>query len=376
MKERNLDLYAALFIFILATAATFFVLIHVTGSRVDFYNELWGPAHLLMRGQSPYNTSSLQAELPAVWLPMSIGFFSFLGLFSEQVALRIWFFLSLVQLSLMVWWVMGSAHSVFVTPLVAVLAYFFPPTINHFMLGQFSITVLFCLLAAAYFAEKDCSWLAALFLALGLSKPQLGILAVIGLSIFYFHRSGFKRLILFGSQVILACMLLCLPLFIAYSKWIPDWIESTRSNRYAWLHPSLLAEFQRIMGSWGVVIWVIVLIAVVILTYRIWLENSAVNAMIWSLAFTTLITPYIWSWDFVLLLPLLVLGFATTDWKGKVFLFAAYFAGFVGMMTIQLSANDNNYRFWWVPVWFVGMITLIHFWNRSKQLNERKLPTN
>ena len=47
--------------------------------RKDFYNELWGPAYLLVNGQSPYDTPILDPVLPAVWLPMAIGFFFPLG---------------------------------------------------------------------------------------------------------------------------------------------------------------------------------------------------------------------------------------------------------------------------------------------------------
>jgi hypothetical protein len=59
--------------------------------RKDFYNELWGPAHLLVRGESPYDTSSLNADLPAVWPPMAIGVFAPLGWLSEKTASRLAF---------------------------------------------------------------------------------------------------------------------------------------------------------------------------------------------------------------------------------------------------------------------------------------------
>ncbi len=208
--------------------------------RMDFYNELWGPAYLLAQGESPYDTASLNPVLPAVWFPMAIGFFFPLGWLSEKNALQAWYVFNIIEICVIVYLAQGNKRSLYSTVILALLCFFFPFTLNHFNLGQFSITVILCLMFSAYFAEKRQDWLAAFFLALALSKPQLGIIAVFGLSVFYFQRNGFRGVFRFGLQTFLMALLMSLPLFVSHPVWIPDWFKSMQSN-YTWLHPSLFS---------------------------------------------------------------------------------------------------------------------------------------
>lgn len=323
----------------------------------DFYNELWGPTRLLTKGQSPYHTASLNPILPAVWLPMVIGVFSPLGLLNAEIAARVWFIVNVLELLLMIGWSLRGKWTVYSTVLVGFLVFFFPPVLNHILLGQFAITAIVCLLASAHFAEKRNDWLAAFLLALGLAKPQLGILAVFGLGVHYFRIGGFKLLLRFGAQTFLAAVLMSLPLFIAYPAWIPDWIASAQSN-YTWIQPSLFSTLTQFFGASGTIPWALVALGGCIICLHIWKNNPPLPAMTWSLALTLIISPYLWSWDFVLLLPLWVETFAEANWKRKIFLFVTYLIGWLGFAYVQHLPDSSNDMFWWFPLWFLVSIAL------------------
>ena len=323
--------------------------------RMDFYNELWGPSYLLVHRQSPYDTASLNPVLPAVWFPMAIGFFFPLGWLSEDAALQAWFFFNIVEICIVVFLVQGKDRSLYNTAALALLCFFFPFVLNHFNLGQFSITILLCLLLSAHWIGKYKNWPSAFFLALALAKPQLGILAVIGLALHQFRQRGFAGMFLFGAQTLLMALLMSLPLFIAHPAWIPDWIASMAKN-YTWQHPSLFSIFQQMLGRWGLVPWAAIAAGVLTFTFLLWKKIPPFAAMLWSLALTTLVTPYVWSWDFVLLLPLWMFSFTKANWKWKIFLLVSYLIAWYGMALVQMQAGSQNQSFWWVPLWFVGIL--------------------
>lgn len=353
--------YASILVLGFIAALITFLFWRLMMPRMDFYNELWGPAYLLVQGKSPYDTASLDPVLPAVWFPMAIGFFFPLGWLSETLALRTWFIFNIIEICVVVYLIQGNKRSLYNTVALALLCFFFPFVLNHFNLGQFSITVMLCLMFSAYFADKQQDWLAAFFLALALSKPQLGILALFGLSVFYFRRGGFGSLIRFGMQTALVSLVLTLPLFIFHPAWIPDWIKSMQSN-YTWMHPSLFSIFRQFLGGWGTILWATMLMLTLVITRQLWVKLPAPIAMLWSLGITTIVTPYVWSWDFVLLLPIWMYTFTQADWKQKAFLLLIYVAAWYGSAIIQAQAGSQNQSFWWVPIWFIGMLALMTNW--------------
>lgn len=324
----------------------------------DFYNELWAPARLLTSGQSPYRTASLDPILPPVWFPMAIGFFFPLGLLNDEAAAKTWFLFNVLELAVIAAWSAHGARKIYTTALAGFFVFFFPPVLNHILLGQFSITAVACLLASAHFAEKRNDWLAAACLALGLSKPQLGILAVFGLSIFYFRAGGFKSLLRFGLQTLLMACLTSLPLFIAYPAWIPDWIASAQSN-YTWIQPSLFSTLTRLLGAPGIFLWALAAFGGFFLCFRLWRDKSPRVDMAWTLGLTMIVTPYLWSWDFVLLLPLWAFAFAESSWKRRAFLFVTYLLGWLGFAYVQHLPGSSNDMFWWFPLWFLASVAFI-----------------
>lgn len=351
-----------LLVLILLAISMFFVLAAVTRSQTDFYNNLWTPVHLLVQGASPYDTASLQPELPALWMPMAVGFFSFLGFFNFETAYQMWFALNVAGMAALLYLSMPDLR--FIPTLLAGLffAYFFPPTINHFALGQISILSALSLLLAARLVEK-MPWFSAFFLALGMAKPQIGFLVLFGLCIHHFQQGGFTRIFRYGAQTFLAAIVLSLPLFIAEPNWIPDWIASLQSNTLQWTHPSILSQLDGWLGNWKYIPWGLLMLGALWVTVRVWKKHPPHVAVLWTLALTVIITPYVWSWDFVLLLPVFVHLFSRANWKGMVLLITGYGLVWGGMAAIQLSENFHNSRFWWVPLSFM-MVSVLVVWLR------------
>lgn len=330
-------------------------------SRKDFYNELWAPASLLVRGQNPYDTSSLNAELPPAWIPMVIGFFSPLGWLDEDVGSLVWLGISLVELCAIIILSQGKSRSLFITLAAALFALSFPPTLYHFMLGQVSLAIVLCMLLAVQMASKDRPWLAAFFVALGLSKPHLLSLAFLGLSFYYYSQGGFKETFAFWLRTSLMIVILCLPLFIAHPNWIPDAITSMQTNPY-WDYPSIFVALRLNLGTVGLAIWGAIVMAILYIAYLLWDRLPALTAMYWSLGLGLFITPYVGSWDFVALLPIYIYTFKQVSWQGKLFLLLAYLLAWYGMALVQHVEVSYNLYFWWVPPVLLACVAIVTPW--------------
>lgn len=349
-----------LLFFVIAIAAIYW---DILPPRKDLYNELWGPAYLLVQGKSPYDTASLNPILPAAWLPMSIGFFAPLGWLSEEVALRFWFLFSLMEMALIVLLVRGKNRSIGSLMIVSAFVFGFPSMVHHLILGQFSMTTTLCGVMGVYLILKDKHWLGAFLLALGLSKVHLMTLPMLGLSILYFQRSGAKGMLTFWARVMTACIVLTLPLFIAYPNWIPDAVKSMVSNA-PWAFPTLQKYLVFNFGASGMALWIVSTILTIFASVFIWFRLTPIPATYWNMGLALLISPYIGSWDFVTLLPLLIYMFLQIGkWK-KTFMLVSYIAAWVLMARIQLLTESHNHFFWWVPLWHLATVAIITQWSK------------
>lgn len=325
--------------------------------RKDFYNNLWAPAYLLMHGKSPYNTRDLNPTLPALWFPMAIGSFSFLGLFNEIIATKIWFLFNVGEIILLIFFSAQTIKSVYSYLLMVLLVYLFPPVLNNFILGQFSITFAAFALLSIYNAEKGQDWLAAFFLAVSLTKPQLAILSVFSIGMYFFRKNGVYGLLVFGLKTLIISFLMCIPLFFAAPNWISDWITNIKDNR-AWLHPSLYSVFDINFGYVGRMVWAVITAIVAILFYRLHSIYSPRVVMIWGLALTTLVSPYLWSWDFVLIIPLWIYAFSVADIREKWLLTISHLFVWCAILYYQYTANGFNQVLWWIPLWMIAIIII------------------
>ncbi len=364
--KNSFHAYASIFVLALVAVFVSYLFWKLMLPRKDFYNELWGPAYLLVRRQSPYDTASLNPNLPAAWFPMALGFFFPLGWLSEELALQVWYIFNILEICLIVYLVQGKNRNLYNTIALALICFFFPLTLNHINLGQFSITLTLGWILAVYFLKKNQHWMSALCIALALSKPHLGLPALLGLSYDDYLRGGLRVMFSSWARIFAMCLILCVPLFAAYPNWIPDAIISLGKNP-PWSYPSLYILFERFFDAWGYVFWGFTVLIVIGLNFLLWKKLPLKNAVYWSLALAPLVTPYVGSWDFVVLFPLLISTYVNVDWKRKVFLWVAYCIAWFGMARVQILEVSHNHYFWWVPLWFIGAVILVTDWKIKRE---------
>lgn len=339
-----------------------------TQTQTDFYNNLWLPVSLLVRGESPYHTAPLQPELPALWMPTAVGAFFPLGFFRFEIAQQIWFGLNAAGLALLLNFSLSNRLSLLNLLAGVTFVYFFPPVINHFALGQISILAALSLALSVQLIERK-PWLSAFFLALGMVKPQVGFMVLFGISLYQFRAGGFQRLAVYGLRTLVAASILCLPLFFAEPNWISDFFASLKANSSQWVQPSILSLLEPWMGKWKYLPWGIALLGGMAAAVAAWEKLPANVALLWTFCLTVIISPYVWSWDFVLLLPLFVHQFSRSAWKGKTLLAVGYMIAWAGMAAIHLSNDFHNSRFWWVPISFLALFIIA-----ARMMKEARTP--
>ncbi|RJP54468.1 MAG: DUF2029 domain-containing protein [Anaerolineaceae bacterium] len=365
VKWEQFQAYSSIFILMLVAACAGFLFRSLITPGMDFHNELWAPTHLLVRGESPYDTASLNPNLPAAWFPMAIGFFFPLGWLSETSALQVWFAFGILALCALILLAQPGRPTIVNTLALALFCFFFPPVLNHFFLGQITITVTLCLVLAAVFAMRGNDWWTAFFVSMAFSKPHLAILAAFALCLHYYRIGRFKSVFLFAFRVLVMSLVLCLPLFIAYPNWIPDALEAMIQNPI-WLYPSLFVVYKRNFPGWEFILWGLTLLLVLWVGWTLSKRKPLKETVYWALALAPLASPYVGSWDFVIILPLFFLTFANADWKRQLFLAFVYLLVWAGMAFVQVQANSDNHFFWWVPLLVVAAIASVTNWKADK----------
>ncbi len=325
----------------------------------DFRNNLWAPSFLLVNGQNPYNLTVLYEMGSAVWMPVAIGMFWPLGYFPLQQASNLWWIFTLISLITIVW--LSSGHqrppkTLFTITLV--LAFLFPPTISHFSLGQITILICLLFLVITIYGRKLHPLLIALLIVFTLSKPQLTIFILPGYFYSYVKENGSSRAIKLIFFIFLAIGILSLPLFIFYPRWINDFIQNLMGNP-DWVHPSSLFILRTNFNRFGEILWWLLLLLVSGINLWLWTRLPKRDAAAWSLALTTLVTPYIWSWDFVLIIPLLVSYLFKIRRKSSIWLiYFAYISCWGIIAYMKLTGHMSDELYWWVPWYLIGFVII------------------
>ncbi len=216
--------------------------------------------------------------------------------------------------------------------------------------------VTFIVIIVAYFKHRLGMTAAAFLLVIALAKPQLVVLIIPGILISIFRQRGAKTAILFCFLFLSAFLLLSVPSFIAEPGWVTDYIDSLRQNP-TWLQTSLFSLLPLQFGAVGSVTWLLLAISIFIVNIFLWWNYSPERAVLWSLALTPLITPYIWSWDFVLMLPLFVAIIIEAKRRKTLFLLVGgYIIVWIGIVSLSMSGNVSNELFWWIPLYILALV--------------------
>jgi hypothetical protein len=328
----------------------------------DFRNNLWAPAHLLLQRESPYNLSPFYDLGGAVWLPMVIGALFPLGALPLAQAAMLWRIVSLGSIVGLVWLVAEQKRPLLVPFMVGILTVvLYPRTIAHLQLGQFTLLATLLYILSVGLLQKQFIGLPALFVALALTKPQLGLLTVVGLTIMVYRLQKWRGVVYFLTAVVAWCGILTVPLFLFYPGWIPDFVLALRHNP-TWVQPSLFSLLPIWWGWPGRIIWGLLFVVVMVINGRLWWQRPGLQSLCWSLALTTLVTPYIWSWDFVLLLPLFVWGlFHFQLLAARILLLLGYLVNWFLMMRVILISDGSDHHFWWGS-WLLFLLIVAGSW--------------
>ncbi len=271
----------------------------------DFLVNLWGPSHLLLNGESPYRVEIIfPGKNAAVWFPQAIGLFFPLGWLDARLAANLWLVGNMVILIVLMGWYRRE-RSTGVPLLAAALLLLSPPLLMQMLLGQFDLLVIVLFLLAARLVDQERYLLAGALVAVTLSKPQLAVLVVLGLALAGLRRGKGKGLLLLGGAVVLVSALLTVPLWIGYPGWTADFIRAQLHNP-SWLQPTLYTLAEALGGEPWRIAPAVLGLGIFGVNLWLWWRYPAEEAVPWSLALTTLASPYIWTWDFTLLLPLIL----------------------------------------------------------------------
>ena len=249
-------------IFLLIVFLIFICVIYIFISRFqflswDFRNNLWAPAHLLLRGQDPYIVKEHFPGTNALWLPMTIGLFLPLGMLDASVASNLWLLANIFMLGVIIW----MSHDIDRKSPV-ILAFFLlvillsPVVISHLYFGQ--VTIFFVLMAflAVRWRHKSEGFLSGLLVAASLAKPQLAILFIPGLMVAIWNDKKWRGIFLFSTGIALGLLILSLPFWLAYPEWWRSYLEALQHNPI-WAHPNLYSLLQIWFEQTGLVIWVL-----------------------------------------------------------------------------------------------------------------------
>lgn len=344
----------------------------------DFRNNLWVPAHLLVTGRSPYLVEQLFEIGNAVWMPPIIGATFPLGYLPRETATNIWFALNIMAYGGLIFMAMPRRKPAPIWLGIAVLLLvILPAFLGHLSLGQISILIAALLLWSVRLLRSDNKLgLTALLITLAATKPQLLILALPGILIAILRQKGWRAVIKFVAYGMGWTALLTLPLWLAYPDWLDGFFIALGRN-HRWAHPSSLHMLQTTIGSlWGTLAWVGFALAGLGITLKIWWQRPTnPSNMVWSLALTILITPYVWSWDFVLLVPLIVWTlFASRNLWARIIMSIGTSAAVIGMIWIRINSSNDDMFYWWFP--WVIVISAVIAWQVSDRTNVLSDPTD
>mgnify|MGYP001766686434 CR=1 FL=1 len=319
----------------------------------DFQNNLWGPSYQLIHGKSPYDISSILDGLNPIWLPMIIGVFFPVGFLPLHVASNLWFVITALSLFFLVI-VLARMHQrslVFIFFATIFLA-LFPSSIAHIKLGQVSLLV--CLLLFLLMLKLN-QWkpiILGAILAMAFTKPQLIVLFIPAFCVVLYREKGLITTIKTLAFSLVWALLFCLPLFFLYPNWIPDFIHNLSTNPY-WAYPTLYAWLLSLLDAQAeaIALTIIYLLAGIGLVAFLSLKLNGFDALLWSLSLTTMFSPVVWSWDFVLMYPLIL--YMAFDCRSKTSSWITIIGFLICMVLFIVMKNagfvNDKYAIW-VPL--------------------------
>jgi hypothetical protein len=357
MKSKNIIFVILLIVLVLA------VYIFVKNFQFiswDFRNNLWSVAYLLLNGQEPYSVYQQFPGTNALWLPMTVGLFLPLGLLDPSIASSLWLLANIAMLGSIIWMTLGTKRpSLLLFTLVLLIIFLSPFVISHLYYGQITIFFVLMVLLAVKLRHLFAGFLVGLLVAASLAKPQLAFLVLLGFMISSWKDKKLNGILIFMSGIALGVLVLSLPFWVASPNWWRGYLDALQHNP-AWAHPNLFTFMQTLFGGPGLVVWALIALSIFLVNIIIWTKYHPETALVWSLALTTLVTPYLFSYDFVLLVPLFCwVLFRSKMLIKQIFLTLGWLAGSGFMLWMRFSTENDDRLYWWFPILIITWVLMV-----------------
>lgn len=328
----------------------------------DLRTNLWAPARLLLSHRDPYdldNLATLSEEEGvtihrSVWFPTVIGLFLPLGALPFPMAADLWLITNIgllcacIAISLR-----GRSTSWVHRMMLGIAVLVFPPLIAQLRMGQVSLLVLFSLLYSTQLIQQERLLLTGLIFSLSLVKPHLILLAAPALAFYLVTRDDWQKALI-GFVAGLAIQ--TAPLFFTFPSWLLSYFGSL-TEAPQWIYPSILTIARIWLGheglAWGACL--LVFVFALVITIRLWKHETPAVAMVWTLAVTLIVSPFVWSWDQILLLPLIVSLAISLTGREALLWWTGYAATIMGFIYLRLGTSNVDYLYFWVPWVMVGL---------------------
>lgn len=363
-EPTNLIFFSLLFLLLIGII--FWIIYSKYPPGWDFNNNLYLPSYLLVQNLNPYDIHGLVDNGTALWFPMVLGLFFPFGYLDLQRANNIWMLVNLVSIFSLIYISSNQKKPSLIKLLIAgSFIFIIPSTIAHINLGQISILICLSLVIIIMFDEILPIWATGLLLSFSLTKPQLVVLFIPAYLFYIFRNQGWKSVLSLIFWTTFGVIIFSLPVFFTKTNWLNSLIFNLKSNPI-WQHPSIITILSSSLNEYGFLLRYSFLLVGLILALFLVSRSGNKIVFLWILALTTVFSPYIWSWDFVFLYPLMLyIMFQIKSVFEDLLLFAGYFFIIGIFLSLRLSGVINDIDFWWVP-WSLVAVTLFAQWLSEK----------
>jgi hypothetical protein len=236
----------------------------------------------------------------------------YLGLLPAQAAATLWFEINLLMLFLSVW-LLTEGWSGRLRLIAFPLSLFFLPVLGALSVGQYSFPVLLGASLLIYSLRKGNGSLAALGVVLLTFKPHLGALILVSALVWLIYRRGdfekrVLRLVLIAAALLSILGLLADPAWVAsYPRMLLNYQNegnvsacSECASLPVWLSRWLFDGSLALAA--GIAVLLLILLAAVTFLNRRALLASPMLLLASAVLVTLLVSPYLYNYDFLLLL--------------------------------------------------------------------------
>jgi hypothetical protein len=344
-----------LLILIFMVMALWWIFFRMPDLIANDFIEYWSAARININGGNPYDpnqllllqnsTTGLGWDRPLIMYnpPWSLSFLLLFGLFRYSQSQILWLFLNITIIffcSNSLWTLYGGSFKL--RWIAWVIGFTFAPTFTAIGLrGQISPLLLLGIVGFSIFMEKPRGeWLAGMFASLATFKPQITILFFISLFIWSIYKHRYKAIISLSVTLVILTVITMLFNPHVLSQYVGTIVNNAPVE---WATPTIGAYLRILLG-----------------TENFWLQFiSPLVGIVW-LAVYFRRNRHTWSWKenipFILLISLLTSAYSWSyDWVLLLFV--------VVQAAIWLI---KNWYHWQIPIYIISYIAfnLCYFYYR------------